>query len=151
MIVYASPSENGFIVDLVWSPDNEKLAFTMAKEITQDLASRVPKLFTINVDGTALRSITNKAQYVVSPNFSPDGNSILYVDWSTPRAGRFLQVVDLEGRCHRLRLNLSGIRRVTLSPGGNKIAIVTINGLLLADTKLALGDDFWTAGTPCHP
>jgi Tol biopolymer transport system component len=149
------PSTNGFIVDLIWSPTGERLAFAMDEEITNvgGQPEYEEDLYTINVDGSGFRMLTNGKADVVSPNFSPDGEKILYVDRSNPRVDHFLQVANLHGSCHRLVTPLpdTTIRSVTLSPDGEKIAFYTQIGLLLADTRLALGEDFWLAGTSCIP
>lgn len=133
-----------FVGYLDWSPIQDKLAFSMT------INSSLLKLHTINIDGGDIRMVTKAPQSAVTPNFSPSGDKILYVDWNAPlESGTYLQVADLEGHCHRIIPPVPGIRYISLSPDGNKIAFGTINGLLLANTEIALGEAFWINGEPC--
>ncbi|MEJ2748749.1 MAG: hypothetical protein P8183_12725 [Anaerolineae bacterium] len=141
-VVYESTST--FIGYLDWSPKQDKIAFSM------HVNSNLLKLHTINIDGSGFIKLTNSPHSVVSPKFSPEGDKILYVDWNAPLdAGTYLQIVDLEGYCHRIESPVSGLRYISLSPDGNTIAFGTIHGLLISNTEVALGKNFWTNGEPC--
>lgn len=149
-IIFDTASSNGFIVDLVWSPTGERLVFSMISEITEDSISRIPNLYSVNVDGTDFHLVTNKMHHAVSPSFSPDGKNILFVDWSAPlHTEKYLQVLNHQGQCHQLAAPISGIRRVILAPLGNEIAFETQYSLLTAKPEAALGKDFWNVGEPC--
>lgn len=56
---------------LAWSPDSRKIVFLSA-------ATRKPELWTVNIDGTDLKQITNDGSFKISLLWSPDGSKILY-------------------------------------------------------------------------
>ena len=62
-----------------WSPDGSKVLF---KQFVQGAGELTPgtNLYTINVDGTGIRRVTNvgAGHYVLAGSFSPDGSSIVY-------------------------------------------------------------------------
>lgn len=138
-VIYDAQPTPRFIVDLTWSPMGDRLAFTMAHD------SPIAELYTININESDLHKMTDSSQPMISPNFSPNGSKLLYVEQISP----YLRVSDLEGKCHRLVPPVPGLLRVAISPEGTNIAFDTIYGLLIADTKTALGMDFWDNGEPC--
>jgi hypothetical protein len=152
-IVFDVLSPRGHIAEMTWSPTGEHLAFAMALEKSEDLTIPLPaqQLYIIDVNGNNLRQLSVDGQHIVSPNFSPDGERILYIDWSAPLSADsdYVQITDLEGHCHQLNPSIPGIRRVTLFPGGEEIAFDTPYGLLVAEVGVAFGNDFWVVGMPC--
>lgn len=142
-LIYEYPSSTAFMGELAWSPTGNRLAFT-THDLLADNSST--SLNIINIDGSGFQNITGASQYVVSPHFSPDGNKLLYVDWSRLTT---IRVIDVEGQCHQLE-SPKGLRTVALSSDGNKIALSTIYGLLVADTEAAFGQDFWVSGKLCN-
>ena len=141
-------SPNGFIGELVWSPTGDKLAFTMTQHVLEGEDLRVPKLYTINVNGSDLTMITKETEYVVTPNFSPDGRKLLYAEWS--KRSEDLRVSGLDGQCHGLEILVKYPSRVKLSPDGNLIAIKTPSSMLVAESRDVLSAEFWESGTPCN-
>jgi Tol biopolymer transport system component len=144
-VVYEAPPTTEFIGYLDWSTAQDKLAFVMP------VNSILYKLHIINVNGSDLRRITGASQDVVSPNFSPEGTRLIYVNWNIPTGtdNQYLEVIDLNGHCHRLESPVPGLRHISLSSEGNKIAFGTIYGILMTDTETAFGKDFWETGKPC--
>jgi len=142
----------GDIANLAWFPDGTGLAFFAALDIQLDAQGmRIPgtdyaAFYTIDVDGDNLRKVETIPYGRRNFNFSPDSQKILY----TPEIGSFLQVSDLNGHCHRIQTPLDEFYSATLSADGRTIVFVTYYGLLVADTVLALGEDFWEVGEPCE-
>jgi len=62
-----------------WSPDSKRLLFKQSIPRASELTPGTD-LYTINVDGTGLRRVTNvgASHYVLAGSFSPDGSSIVY-------------------------------------------------------------------------
>jgi Tol biopolymer transport system component len=142
----------GDIVYLTWFPDGTGLAFFAALDIQLDSQGmRIPgtdyaAFYTIGVDGDNLREVETIPYGRRNFNFSPDSRKILY----TPEIGSFLQVSDMNGHCHRVQTPLDEFYSATLSADGRTIVFETYYGLLVADTALVLGDDFWEVGEPCE-
>lgn len=150
-IVFEDPhmiNTGWFIVDLVWSHDQQRLAFAAALDITFDRngipipESEVGRLYSMFADGSELLVLTETDQDIVSPNFLPEDERILYVDRSAPLSahGYYLRLAGTDRQNCLFDPVVSGIRRVSLSPDGKKIAFVTIYGLLIGDSSLALGN-----------
>jgi Tol biopolymer transport system component len=148
--VFDIPDKDGSIWELIWSPDQTILAFAVPEWRTSPNDVQMG-LYYLAMDSGTIHPITNGEQYVTSPVFSSDGSRILFVDWATPSGtDNRLTVTDLEGQCHCLTPPVPEIWRVALSLDGSKIAFDTSYGLLVADTEVALGTEFWTAGEPCY-
>jgi Tol biopolymer transport system component len=62
-----------------WSPDSKQVLFKQFIPGASELSPGT-NLYTMNVDGTALRSVTKvgDGHYVLAGSFSPDGTSIVY-------------------------------------------------------------------------
>jgi Tol biopolymer transport system component len=138
---------DGVFLDVAWSPQEKSLAFAEARG---NLGSDDwwADLSVLELDTGDVSIIRTSSHFIVSVNYSPRGDRILYLS-SNLVEGDFLVVVDLDGSCHRLDVPLEYVREVELSSDGSKIAFTTSHGLLVAETASALGDDFWTAGEPC--
>jgi Tol biopolymer transport system component len=150
-VVFEDPDTTNtgwFIVDLVWSQDQRRLAFAAALDITVDRngipipESEVGRLYSMSADGSELLVLTGTDQDVVTPSFLPEEERILYVDRSAPLSARgyYLRLTGLDGHNCLLDPVVPGIRRVTLSPNGKKIAFVTTYGLLIGASSQVLGD-----------
>ncbi len=80
-----------------WSPDNSQVLF---KHFIQGAGELNPgsNLYTIHVDGTGLRRVTNVGggHYVLAGSFSPDGTSIVYATdlaaTTNPRGSTFADI-----------------------------------------------------------
>ena len=84
-----------------WSPDGKTILF---KHFIPGAGELTPgtNLYTIGVDGTGLRRITNvgAAHYVLAGSFSPDGASIVFATDNdatlNPRGGTFADVFTMQ-------------------------------------------------------
>jgi Tol biopolymer transport system component len=148
-VIFDTPSPNGFLINhLIWAHANSQFAFVLG---TGDQQPGKLDLYTIDRGSNELQKLTDGTQGVSSPKFSYDGKMILYLDSSVPvAADYYINVVDLKGNCHRLEPPVPRIYGVTLSAQGNVIALYTKYGLLVTDTEMALGEDFWTVGSLCN-
>jgi Tol biopolymer transport system component len=88
------------IGDFEWSPDSTQIAFT-ADDKSRGLENpillntlRSPSLYTINADGSNLKLVSQETGDAQYPMWSPDGESILFLNGATPM-GFFL--VDASG------------------------------------------------------
>ena len=59
----------------VFSPDGKKLAFDSGRDGNHEI-------YTVNIDGTNLKRLTNSQNYDSSPRWSPDGKRIVYFSGS---------------------------------------------------------------------
>lgn len=149
-IVFDNLRSSGHILDIVWSPNGGLLAFIM----DDYRSSNSRDLYVLDLENESVRQLTEN-QPILSLNFSPDSNKILYLADTTPTdSGGFrLYVTDLEGNCHQLSesLLIDGTNSVTLSPNGEWIAFDThYEGVQIAETETALGSDFWTTNSSCE-
>jgi Tol biopolymer transport system component len=140
----------GLIGQMAWSPNQDKLAFIMKIEST---LKNNGQLHILDITSGELRQLTEEWM-VATPNFSPDGSKILFV--GSPEALTVslrydLFVSDINGNCHRIKSPVPRLERISLSQDGEFIALDTYHGVLVAETKTALGDDFWTNGDSCNP
>lgn len=156
IVVFNVQANYGFISEIAWSPDKTRLAFTMQTTKTDEeggLKSPVD-LYVLDLQTGEWNQMTN-GYYVTSPTFSLDGGEILFSGRGVPPKSKSellsLYVMDMDGNCHRPNVSWLDvdISRVVLSPDGDKIALETRQGVLVADTKDALGSDFWNVGEPC--
>lgn len=148
-MVLEIPSPNGFLVNhLIWNQADSRFAF-VSYTGNGDLGKLDLYSFN-NRSNSELQKLTDGTQSVFSPNFSHDGKVILYLDRSAPvAADYYIHVVDLKGNCHRLEPPVPRVRGVNLAAQENVIAFYTQYGLLVTDTEMALGKDFWTVGSSC--
>src|SRR6266704_704967 len=63
----------GYNAEATLSTDGKKIVFTSSRDGDLDI-------YTMNVDGTKVRRLTNTLGYDGGPFFSPDGNWIVYRD-----------------------------------------------------------------------
>jgi Tol biopolymer transport system component len=63
-----------------WSPDGTRLAFDACSSATWPCPGTTPnyEIFTVNLDGTRLRRLTNVAGLDFNPAWSPDGTQIVF-------------------------------------------------------------------------
>lgn len=148
--IFDVPSPTALIYDASWSPDGERLAFTMDPAFEVDAGFRVKRdLYTIRANGDEFNKLTD-AKQIMSPTFLGNSQKILYVVWTeiaqTPNK---LEVVDLNGDCRRIPSPVDVIIDVSLSTDGETIALTTNSGLLVAEFDSVVDDDFWTTAAPC--
>jgi Tol biopolymer transport system component len=83
----------GSLYPIVWSPDNDHLAFAYYTEFTQD-TSPTADVYVIERSGRGLKQVY-RGVTVGSVLFSPDGKSLLVSETSSPTGGH-LFMIDLE-------------------------------------------------------
>jgi Tol biopolymer transport system component len=83
-----------------WSPDKRMLAFSARVETATD-----DRLFIVNADGSGRRVVPTEGR-AIEPAWSPDGSRLA-----------FLRVVDGDRNIFTVRLDGSGLQRVTSFPG----------------------------------
>ena len=151
-LVFEIARVHGGAQGLTWLPDGSGLAFTASLDIQLDSQGMIipgtnyEAFYTVALDDGNLRKIDAIPYGHLDFNFSPDSKKILY----TPRIGSFVQVSDMHGYCHRIQTPLASLYWATISADSRTIVFETYYGLLVADTSLALGDNFWEVGDPCE-
>ncbi|MFI1587473.1 hypothetical protein ACH4WW_06000 [Streptomyces halstedii] len=93
------------------SPDGRTVVFDAPDPAASD-EDAARDLWTIGVDGTGLRRLTDTAADEVSPTFSPDGSRLAYSSDADPARGRQIYERALTGGPER---------RISDTPGGDAI------------------------------
>jgi Tol biopolymer transport system component len=149
VVVYETQSNlGGYITDIAWSPDQEKLAFVMENDDAQGIG----EIYLLDITNGGLNQLTD-GWLVSTPNFSPDGNKIIFVGNREPYelgTKYDLFVIDFDGNCHRIEAPVLRLDGVVISQGGEKVVFDTYHGVLTAKPEIALGDDFWHIGERCE-
>ncbi len=101
-----------------WSPDGKFIAFTQALNGNSDI-------YTINVDGTNLRRLTNADSIETSPTWSPDGKKIAFVSDSAGSPQIYIMNADGSGK-ERFTFNGDYNADPAWSPRGDKIAFTSM-------------------------
>ena len=110
--------EWGLVVEPVWSPDGQKIAFTSERDGNWEV-------YVMNADGTGQRNLTRNAAndflWPSSSSWSPDGRKIVFGrDRNGDGSSDDIYVVNADGSGQR-RLTQDG-QRPLWSPDGQKIA-----------------------------
>ena len=81
----ADGSDSRLITDRVmevgepaWSPDGEKIAFTVGRGGTIGFDRPVSNIYVINIDGSGLTQLTRDSGMNGNANWSPDGKQIAF-------------------------------------------------------------------------
>jgi Tol biopolymer transport system component len=114
------------IQDLSWSPDGSKLVFGKSfheGRCPMQLPAQIKQIFTIGVDGTNQRRITDGNAFVhdIEPAWSADGTQIAFVRELNVRLDHGLYVISPDGASRR-QLDLQGRGSPDWSPDGRQIA-----------------------------
>ncbi|MBI3466362.1 MAG: PD40 domain-containing protein [Planctomycetes bacterium] len=97
-----------------WSPDGKKLVYTSSKDGN-------PEIYSINVDGTDAKNLTQNPARDASPSFSPDGQRIVFT--SDRDGNRDIYVMDAAGgNVSRLTSTSDAESAPAWSPDGKEIA-----------------------------
>ena len=87
-----------------WSPDGTRLAFDACSSATWPCPGTAPnyEIFTVNLDGTRLRRLTNVPGIDFNPAWSPDGTQIVFRS-------------DRTGFTHIWKMRADGSRQIQLT------------------------------------
>lgn len=100
---------------LAWSPDGAKIAFAAALTFP-DLASRKTDIYTVNLDGSNVTTLTSTPEFDFEPDWSPDGAKIAF------RRDKDIYVINADGsRVTKLTTGYTNTGP-NWSPDGSKIA-----------------------------
>ena len=152
-LVYEPSSTEIGIRDLIWSPTESKIVF-VAGSYYDSHTDGWARLNIINIDGSELQTLvtTYKSFSITSPQFSPDGTRILYINsLNLSDLHNLVLIVDINGRCHyALDSPISEPYQVNLSTDGSVIAFDMGHGVLLAKPDVVYGADFWDKDKQCQ-
>jgi dipeptidyl aminopeptidase/acylaminoacyl peptidase len=120
-----------FVDSVSWSPDGKELAYSFAPFVGF-LAPYSSKIFAVAVDGGATRPVIDRPGMNVSPQFSPDGKRLSFIN-TNGRSGliapRGLAVADAGARNSQIRsypMNGAWIAEILWAPDGRSL-LVTMN------------------------
>jgi Tol biopolymer transport system component len=124
------PTKKAFDTESQWSPDGRQIAFTRVK------SGRQAAIFVVNADGTGLKQLTRYKLDAASPDWSPDGKTILFnTYWDSPggRASNLFAISPSGG--HRTALTHDRASngafvasfRPSWAPDGKQIVFTHIN------------------------
>ncbi|MEI7675165.1 MAG: hypothetical protein WCJ03_00180 [Bacteroidales bacterium] len=101
--------------DIQLSPNKKKIFFS-AK-----VRNSNRQIFTLNLDGTGVKQISNQNFDVLYPVLSPDGSKISFVKYGYPKS--YLCIVDATGKNETIILSAENLCYPIWSPDGSKIAM----------------------------
>jgi Tol biopolymer transport system component len=113
------------IGSFAWSPDGSRFVFDVGAHGHVPEAKVTTNLFTVRVDGKDLVRLTNDTDVTNgSPQWSPDGRTIIFVNTSGGMTGSKIQLINADGT------NRQTVRNGWLpswSPDGSKIVFVGLS------------------------
>lgn len=119
-------AETGDVINVSWSSDSEKIAFSSTKGGSADI-------WTASVDGSDLKQLTDEPGDERDPVWSPDGNMLAYDRensvWVVPAAG---------GEPREIARKKSWTKP-TWSPDGREIAFIQDDQLCISIMELSTG------------
>ncbi|MBI1295838.1 prolyl oligopeptidase family serine peptidase [bacterium] len=147
----------------VWSPDGSRIAFTVgpqdaahADDVPYRFTRRVYRfdgmgmvdravqnIFSVDVDSSETKQWTDNNAYNVQPEWSPDGQTILFQSRFSPEdSGQFgtLDLVDGEGNVRTVLSGWRGMAAARWLPDGKRILFAAARGELPIGTQ----NDLWS-------
>jgi TolB protein len=113
-------STHSYDTESQWSPDGKRIAFTRVKN------SRQAAVFIVNVNGTDLRRLTPWKLDAASPDWSPDGRTILFATYWDPQPGKLATIDSIrpDGSHRTVLTSTRGSQqsfRPSWAPDGTKV------------------------------
>lgn len=149
--VLSKDTEWGWIRDVVWSEDSSKLAFVMQLE-RGSTGNNYGDLYVLDLETKELLQISD-GWTISTPQFSASGNQLIFAGSPLPdemSTEYHLYVVSLDGQCHRIESPVPRLQSVEISSNGERIALDTYYGVLIAESKSNIGENFWEFGDTCR-
>jgi Tol biopolymer transport system component len=116
---------------LSWSPDGQKLAYSLG-----DYDSR--NIYIIDLK-TRITTQLTKTESNDSPVWSPNGDMIAY-NKTTGGIKSSLHLIEPDGSCDIEILKMNDARSPTWSPDGEKLAFVTLDGIYYLEIDIVFGE-----------
>ena len=119
----------GPVDGISWSPDERYVVFSMASKVdTGDL--RQYDLYLIDLEHKEMRQLTSSSsENEKSPSWTSDGKSIVFASLPiTNSTEGKLGFIDLVDDCIKKASRPIGIARVSVSPNGEQMAVVSAQG-----------------------
>ncbi len=108
-----SAGELGYMMDAAWSRDGKKLAIWSAQN------NKV--LYVMNTDGTGLVEEQLKVQILGTPQFTPDGMSVIFYGADTSSAGLF-EMMLVDSQVALINSSVEDATSYAFSPDGAHLA-----------------------------
>lgn len=102
------------MLDAVVSPDGRRIAFSMASPLNPDST----ELWLVNVDGSGLAKVAGAPVAIKTPNWSPDGRSVLLAARNGAEDHQIWEIGLQEGRTSQLTAGGGDKMDPNLSRGG---------------------------------
>lgn len=113
--------------DPMFSPNDSRIVFSAKLDENGNHGIPVHKIFTAKVDGSSIRQITdNDDESDVLPQYSPDGNKIVYFTWKWNGVGfeRKIRVINIDATNERILSTFSPEEMPSWYPRYEKITMV---------------------------